>query len=348
MSSAFQPQLATTAIGSLPFTDSQEAASFAVGAGLSIPFWPQIPRRSFLEGMIPQYSEGMPCIRVNREEERIWFDAAQKPSRLEEFYEKFLQEDCTLFAISPDAAAGLYAFEQLASGRMWPYVKGQLTGPITFATGVYSADRETLYSDPDLRDAAVKTLVRKVEWQVGRLRQFASENVLIFVDEPSLAAYGSSAYIYLSEEKVQALLREVFDAIAATGAISGIHVCGNSDWGMLARSGVRIINFDAYRYGATMALYPHEIKQFLEGGGCIAWGIVPTDDAIRQESANSLTERLQSYLTALTGKGISLQLLRERALLTPSCGTGTMPADDARLVFRLLEEIRQTCLSQER
>jgi len=348
MISVFQPRLATTAIGSLPFTDSQQAASFALEVGLSIPFWPQLPQRSFLEGMIPQCSEGMPCIRVSREEDRIWFDPAEKPSRLEEFYERFLQEDCTPFAISPDAAAGLYAFERLAAGRTWPYVKGQLTAPITFSTRIYSANRETLYSDPDLRDAVVKMLVRKAEWQVARLRQYASKNVIIFVDEPSLAAYGSSAYIYLSEEKVQALLREVFDAIAATGAISGIHVCGNSDWGMLARSGVRIINFDAYRYGATMSLYPDEIRQFLEGGGCVAWGIVPTDDAVRQETASSLTERLQSYLAALAAKGVPRQLLRERALLTPSCGAGTMAADEARLVFRLLEKIREVCLSQER
>ena len=75
---------------------------------------------------------------------------------------------------------------------------------------------------------------------------------------------------------------------------------------------------------------------------------MPTDDAVRHETANSLTERLQLCLAALTGKGIPRQLLRERALLTPSCGAGTMAADDAQLVFRLLEEIRWTRLSQER
>lgn len=348
MSSVFRPDLATTAIGSLPFADSNQAASFALGAGLSVPFWPQTPKRSFLEGMIPQYSEGMPCIRVDRDAERIWFDPADKPSRLEEFYDKFLRDDPSLFAISPQTAAGLYAFEQLASGRTWPYVKGQTTGPITFSTGVYNENRETVYSDPDLRDAVVKTLVRKVEWQVQRLRQFASEGVIIFVDEPSLAAYGSSAYIYLSEQKVYELLHEVFDAISAAGAISGVHVCGNSDWGMLARSGVHIINFDAYRYGATMALYPDEIRQFLEDGGCIAWGIVPTDDAVREETAESLAERLEAHFAALACKGIPRKLVKERALLTPSCGTGTMTPDDAQRVFRLLGDVRRAGPSHER
>ena len=346
MSSVFQPNFSTTAIGSLPFADGDEAAAFALDAGLSIPFWPQTPKRCFAEGMVPQYSEGMPCLRVDGASERIWFDPTDKPAELEAFYEKFLQEDPSLFAISPAMSAGFHAFQRLAAGRTWPYVKGQTTGPITFCTGVYNQDREPIYSDPDLRDASIKTLVRKVEWQVAQLRPFATEGVVIFVDEPSLAAYGSSAYIYLSEEKVYELLGEVFEAIVAAGAIPGVHVCGNCDWGMLARSGVRIINFDAYRYGSTIALYPDQIRQFLEGGGNIAWGIVPTDDAVREETAESLVRRLDSYIQALEAKAVPRELVRQRSMLTPSCGTGTMTPDDARSVFRLLGEVRGMCLSE--
>jgi len=346
MDSAFQPKLATTAIGSLPFADGEEAASFALSAGLSIPFWPQTPKRSFLDGMIPQYSEGLPCTRVDRQLERIQFDAADKFAQLEGFYEKFLQEDPALFAISEEAAGGLYAFERLAGGRAWPYVKGHITGPITFTTGVYNAEREPIYSDPDLRDAAVKTLVRKAEWQVARLRRFGTEGVIIFVDEPALAAYGSSAYIYLSEEKVCALLGDVFSAISAAGAIPGVHVCGNSDWSMLVRSGVQILNFDAYRYGESISLYPEEIGRFLEDGGSIAWGIVPTTDAVRQETVDHLAELLQTCFDSLARKGIDRELVRRQSILTPSCGAGSLTVEEAGEVFRLLSEVQRRILAE--
>ncbi len=346
MPSPFRPHLSTTGIGSLPFADRDEAASFVLSVDLSIPFWPQLPKRRFSEGMIPQYSEGMPCIRLDAEGESIRLDSGNRDSELEEFYGRFLEEDPSLFPISEQAAAGLYAFERLAAGRTWPFVKGHTTGPITLSTGVFDAQRNPLYSDPDLRDAAVKAIVRKVEWQIGRLKPFASEGVVIFVDEPALAAYGSSAYIYLSEANVHELLGEVFQAVTAAGAIPGIHVCGNRDWGMLARSGVRIINFDAYEYGTTMALYPDDIQRFLASGGCIAWGIVPTSEAVRRETAQSLADRLQACFAALAAKGIARELAREQSILTPSCGAGTLNADDARRVFRLLQELRDLALTQ--
>jgi len=344
MSMVFQPSLSTTAIGSLPFADSEEAAPFALGSDLSIPFWPQLPRRSFSEAMIPQFSEQMPCVRTDLESGRTWFDGSNKFAELEDFYEKFLCEDSTLFAVSKEAAAGFYAFERLAAGRTWPFVKGQVTGPITLTTGIFDAQRRPLYSDPELRDAAVKTLVRKAEWQIGRLKRFASTSVVILVDEPALTAFGSSAYVYLSEANVCELLGEVFEAISAAGAIPGIHVCGNSDWGVLARSGARILNFDAYQYGTTIALYPDEIGRFLDGGGCIAWGIVPTSDAVRRETADSLVQRLESCFETLEAKGIARELLLKRAMLTPACGAGTLSVEDAHRVFRLLGEVQRTPL----
>jgi len=51
-----------------------------------------------------------------------------------------------------------------------------------------------------IQNSDVKTIVRKVQWQIKFLKPFASERVMIFVNEPVLAAYGSSTYIYVSEE----------------------------------------------------------------------------------------------------------------------------------------------------
>lgn len=219
-------------------------------------------------------------------------------------------------------------------------VKGQVTGPITLATSVSDADNHSLYSDPALREATVRMLVRNAEWQVTRLRRLASDGVLLLVDEPVLAAYGSSSYLYLTEEDITELTGGVVRAISATGAISGIHVCGNSDWGLILRTGVQVVNFDAYHYGKSMSLYPEDVGAFLDRGGCIAWGIVPTTDAVRGETVDSLAGRLESCFAALAAKGLSPDLLRERALLTPSCGAGNLSCADTRLVFHLLQGLR--------
>jgi hypothetical protein len=340
VSSAFRPCLATTGIGSVPFADGEEAVSFLLDAGLSIPFWPQLPRRCYAEEMVPQFSAGIPCVAIDADERRVSFDPSERFTALAGLYEKYLQEDPDLFATSSESAAGLHAFERMARGRTWPFVKGQITGPITICTSILSADKSPLYGDPDLRDAAIKTLVRSVQWQIERLKPLASERVLMFVDEPVLAAYGSSSYVYLSEDGVLEALGEVFAAIHGAGAVSAIHVCGNSDWGLITRSGVQVVNFDAYQYGASISLYPSEVRALLDRGGSIAWGIVPTTAAVNDETVERLLGRFNECCGKLSEKGIPPELLRERALLTPSCGTGNLSPDEARRVFQLLVELK--------
>ena len=169
--------------------------------------------------------------------------------------------------------------------------------------------------------------------------------VLLFVDEPVLAAFGSSSYLYISEENVLEMLGEVFSAIEDAGGITGIHVCGNSDWGVIVRSGVQVVNFDAYFYGESISLYPEQVKALFDRGGSIAWGIVPTTQVVNRESADSLTGRMEACFDAMTRKGFSKALLRERAMLTPSCGTGNLSAGEARRVFELLAEVRKRLMA---
>ncbi len=342
MDTTIKPNLSTTGIGSVPFTEGAEAVSCLLDAGLSIPFWPQMPKRCFEEQMVPQCSCGIPCVRVDSERRTVTLDPSGKFSELEEFYLKFLEEDPSLFAIPSDVAEGLYAFERMAGTRTWPVVKGQTTGPITLCTSICGDDKRPLFGDHDLRDAVVKTLVRQVQWQIRFLQPFASEAVLVFVDEPVLAAFGSSSYLYLSEEDVLSMLGEVFGAISEAGGITGIHVCGNSDWGMIARTGVQVVNFDAYQYGESISLYPNEVGALFDRGGSIAWGIVPTTPAVNDETAEGLTERLKCCFKAMEGKGFPKALLCERAIITPSCGAGSLSPDDGRRVFELLAEVQRS------
>src|SRR6266498_824459 len=96
----------TTGIGSLPNLDPEEAGAIILET-FDIPFWPQLPRLSFREWMIPQYSEGMPFIKIDREAENIFIDRNDS-DELERFYET-CGDDCRI-AISDDYARGLHTF----------------------------------------------------------------------------------------------------------------------------------------------------------------------------------------------------------------------------------------------
>jgi hypothetical protein len=330
----------TTGIGSIPHASAAEGAAFVLDAGLSAPFWPQLPKRGFLEQMIPQYAEGMPCVSVDLDEERTSFDASAKQDELMAFYEKFLAEDPDMFPLGEACAAGFHAFARALGERKSTMAKGQVTGPITFGIGITDAKKTTLYADPELLDAAVKLLSRKAQWQIRRLKELGAETVIMFVDEPVLSAYGSSAMLGVSDQDVCRLGGELFQAIADAGGMSGIHVCGNSDWGVIIRSGVQIVNFDAYQFGPRMALYADDVKALFERGGSVAWGIVPTSDAIENETIDTLAPRLQECVDALCEKGFSEAEVKDRSMLTPSCGTGSLTVEQTGKVFRLLADLR--------
>jgi hypothetical protein len=115
----------------------------------------------------------------------------------------------------------------------------------------------------------------------------------------------------------------------------------------LVEAGVDIISFDAYGFGETIGYYPDRINKFLESGGVIAWGIVPTSEKILQENPDSLAQRLEALIKNLAQKGISENLIWEKCLLTPSCGTGSMPEELSDRVFATLAELKDLLYGQD-
>ncbi len=324
----------TTGIGSLPYTNPEEACRIVLET-FDIPFWPQLPRLSFREWMIPQYSEGMPYVRINTEKETIYIDKSRS-DELDRFYENY--NDDSRIAISEDYAKGLHTFLRTIRKR-FQFFKGQVTGPLTFTLGLKDRDGRLVYFDEELREISLMLLKAKIRWQIDVLKQFA-DNVIIFIDEPILSALGSTAYLGVNPDDAARLIRETSDAVKEAGGISGIHCCGNADWPSVLKSGIDILNFDAYGYFDTLAMYYSDVNRFLENGGYLAWGIVPTTDAIRNESYYSIKKQLSLKIEELS-KSIPSSLILSKIILTPSCGTGSRSIEEALKIFQLLIRLKE-------
>ena len=331
----------TTGIGSLPIKDAGEALRIILDS-TDIPFWPQLPKRDFKEQMVPQFSEGMPCIRLDQERERIWIDVSEERANgVYKFYEAFLEGNPDKFSISEDFSIGFHEFLRKLredGSKRYRYIKGQVTGPITFSLGLADQNKRPIYYDDELRDIAIKLISMKALYQIKELEGFV-EKVIIFIDEPILSAVGSSAYLGIERKDVEKALDEIIDAIHSGNALSGIHCCGNTDWSLVTSTGIDILSFDAYHFFNSLTIYPEEIKGFINRGGYLAWGIIPTGEDIRHETEIGLKERLEKDLKILRDIGIDEKRLREQCLITPSCGTGAMEIDDAKRVFELLKGV---------
>ena len=336
----------TTHVGSIPHP-SADAIVHKLAETLDAPAWPQLPRRTFRENMYVQYSPTLPAVVEDPAKEKIYFDTRQDiTAALETFYEHVIADDLDYFALRPDYAAGFFAM--LDTLRQQPsaigqFAKGQVTGPISFGLTVTDQDlRASLYNDM-LADVIVKNAAMNARWQVRQLKAIRP-NVILFVDEPYMASFGS-AFISLSREQVIAYLDEVFDAIHSEGAQAGVHCCANTDWSVLLATKVDILNLDAYGYIENLALYPAELRAFLDRDGAVAWGIIPNNEEVFRVTAEGLTKRLRdgirlvSEKAAARGVRIKPEEFDQRSLLVPACGLGSTTVAVADRVFEVLAEI---------
>lgn len=336
--------MTATAIGSLPHTDAEEACEVALRHLREAPAWPQLPRRDFRENMYAQYSEGLPGVVVDAERRKVYCDTSRDLlPEIEEVFRASLEGNYASTAISGEYAAGLHAFAEKVrrGGRKYRLLKGQVTGPVSFGLTVLDeSNRPILYND-ELAEAMIRLLNLKARWMEAFLRETgAAEEVLIFFDEPYLVSVGS-ALVSVSQERVVEALRM---SVEGLNCLTGAHCCGNTDWTLLFRAGLGVVNFDAYGYMESMALYPGELASFLEEGGVLAWGVAANDSRIDGETVDSLARRLEDGVELLASRGVPREQLWERGMITPSCGLeGVSPAQAERayeLVSALAERLR--------
>lgn len=339
-----------TGIGSVPHTDPAGAIDFIMKYLPEIPHWPQLPNSGQAEGFLNQFMR--PLLRLGLVVEKAgktYFDVSQNDwaAKLAEFYNHYLaaaegdDQALDFFAFPEESARGFYSMtEYLAKHGTGEakYLKGQISGPLTVGLAMTDQDRRAAYYNDQARDVLIKTLALQGLWQARTLRKFGLP-VIVFVDDPSLTCYGQSTYITLQREQISEEFKEIFAMIHGSGALTGVHVCAGADWSILFQSDVDIVNFDAYEYFATVASYPQDIKNYLERGGVLAWGIVPTSEKATREDTPLLLKRLEEYMDQLADKGIDRQRLLSQALITPACGTGTLSLEMAERIYRLAAEI---------
>ncbi len=334
MTSVFTPHFSATTVGSLPHTDPVVACDLIRAHVPEIPCWPQLPKRDPRESIYAQFSRDFPGASLN--DGRVVVDRARDLTlELERLYTRYLEKDLDAAAMNADESAGLARFAQM-DWRGARAVKGQVMGPISWGLTVTDQTRRAILYDDTLADAVAKHLHLHAAWQERELRKLAPQTIL-FVDEPYLASFGS-AYVAVERDQVVGLIEEVF---AGLQGLKGIHCCGNTDWSLLLSTSLDVLNFDAYNFAETLALYPGALRAFLDRGGMIAWGIVPvtSEDAVMAEAPESLIGKLESAWQMLAAKGIPLEQLRATSLITPACGMGTLSEGAAVRALELLASV---------
>ena len=347
----FQPCGLATGIGSLPFTDPQEALDLILTEVPQCPHWPQLPRCGRQEHFVYQFLQPLVTCGILLSDNGRWYlDISQDTSadRLTEFYTSCLaaEEGSTAslqsFLPPAEAAAGLHAFLDKAAFSGLPnqmeFVKGQIAGPLTIALELKDEQDRPAYYREDLKDVLVRTLALNARAQAAAL-SLPGATPIIFIDDPAISAVGSRLHLALDRAKVLEDLDFIAAAIRSEGGLAGVHSCEAIDWSLLTDSAIDIISIDTYRFGSSLIPYAAQLEDYLKRGKTIAWGIVPTLDDVFNESTESLVERLLGLLNDLFGKGPAIGQVLRQSMTTPACGTGLLSREQARQIYRLTANV---------
>lgn len=350
--SQFNPCGIATGIGSLPFIDPNEALAFVLRYFPLIPHWPQMPQRGREEYFVYQFLQPLVDTGLLKtENDNFIFDSGRSdwPERLAEFYTICLaaedgdHEALARFFPPRRAATGFHAFighlnKEKDLGIQ--FLKGQIAGPLTVGLNLKDHEGRFSYYQEELHDVIIRTLALNARCQASALSQFGCP-ALIFVDEPAISAYGTRYHLTMTREMIIEDMNAIFRAVHLENALFGVHACEAIDWSLVFATEIQILSLDAYRFGNSLFYYSSQMIRFLERGGVIAWGIVPTLDDPFNETPDMLINRLTGFLSKLAGYGLDPERLVRQSMITPACGTGLLSLDRAQRIHELTAAVSE-------
>lgn len=350
--------LRTLAIGSLPHDNAQDAMDLVFDKLPDFPVWPQLSAVSPNEDMIIQFTENIPGAVYDEEDQRWYLDPEKEDfyEKLEEFfldYESIVSEGqlelLDKYAVTTEFSSTLPIFMKKIEETKPLALKGQITGPFTWGTSLVDREKKCAFYDDTLKEVVVKGLTLKALWQVVQFKKLSPDSVpVIFLDEPTMSQFGTSAFITVSRDDITESISEISSILKEHGAMVGIHCCGKTDWSLIVDSNVDMINFDAFFFAESLSLYSEQVEEFIKNGGMIAWGIVPTldEDALKAATVDSLMEVFESAKNMMVNKGIDEELLLKSTLITPTCGMGGLSVELAQKAMDLTAQLEKKLMDK--
>ncbi|MBT4511737.1 MAG: hypothetical protein HOC20_05970 [Chloroflexi bacterium] len=306
----FEANCRTTAMGVMPHKDHKRALELALN--LDIPYWPQLPRITFSEDMFAQLADGFPGTMTNHEDKYVSFNTERFFDDLANYSAKM--DDPSAFSLNGHNSMTYHHYlDSDFSTKV--AIRGQLCGPVNFGFRVTDEEKKPIIYNDDVRALLFDFAQKKVNAQYQELVKINS-NAFVWVDEPGLGWVFNSFSGY-NELRAQEDYRYFLDGFEGPRAL---HLCLNVHLPYLFGLGLDILSIDAFQFETMPRGYAEDIAQFLNSGGIMSWGIVPTESVtLDPESPETLFNRLVSYWEVIAeNSDISTEKIARQALIAPS------------------------------
>ncbi len=311
------------AIGSLPHRSVAHAVALSLSA-TDVVTIPTLPKRSPAESMVAQALVGLSGVTVGQ-----YGSLAIDVDRIDPF--SSVRTD-----LEHDAYGGFREFLTEAAGFSGP-VKWQFVGPITLGLALQRAGvpASTAF---DVAVRAVRAHVQHLLDAVASALPLCEQ--IVVLDEPDFGVVTEPGFALAPDVAVDVLSGAL--AVIEPVAVAGVHACAQADLASLIAAGPRLLSLPVHTGLVESAGYLH---RFLESGGWIAWGAVPTEGPV-PVSAERPWKQLCALWCQLVQRGCDPSLLRQQSLITPECGLGMHSNDVAERVLRITAELSRRVRDQ--
>ncbi len=279
---------ASVGIGSLPHRDSTAAAEFSLKS-FDVLTMPSLPRRSPAESPIAQALVGAPGVTLGQYGTLAIDVAGLDPAadvRTELWRDTF---------------AGFRACLDLAVERGHSsVVKWQFIGPISVGLALRRAGAPS--------DTAFPMAARLVRSHLRSLVDVVASALpespqLVVLDEPFVEDLMNHDFPIAPDEAID-LLSSAMAAVEPRATV-GVHTCGEVDLATLLASGPKVLSLPAR---SSLVAYTGYLERFLQGGGWVMWGAVPTEGPIGSGAGRS-TGRLHALWRDLVQHAVAIRLV---------------------------------------
>ncbi|MGD9752069.1 MAG: hypothetical protein AB7W59_13850, partial [Acidimicrobiia bacterium] len=313
--------------------DPAAAVEFVLRCHPQLPATPQLPNRSPLERRLPQAAWGIDGVSV-------------QPDGSLDIVHRDLDPEAPFS--DPDFGGApfltLRTFLAAIADRQGP-AKFQLTGPVTLGVALTSAGVPA-----EVAFALSGTVMRSRARALLDLLAVRAPGVapVVFVDEPSLLACLEPDFPIHVEDALD-LVSTVL-ATLESGAITALRcsprggMTNTVDWPLVLQTGPAVLAVPV-RTQASLVAASSSIAEFLDNGGRLAWGAVPTEGPVGS-SAGLLWRQLSSVWCELVQGGCDVSRLRLQALVTPSGGLGRHSVEQAEVVLGLVDDLARRLYDQ--
>lgn len=223
--------------------------------------------------------------------------------------------------------------------------KAQVAGPWTLAATVEKPRGDKVLSDHGARRDLAQALAEGLRGHVADLRRRLPkvERLIVQVDEPMLPAVlearvptasGFGRHRTVHPPEASAALEVVLAAITDAGAEPWVHSCAPGvPWALVADAGARGLSVDHAMLGAKDF---DALAQALDDGLVVGLGVVPSTDPVVVPTEKVLAEQVLRWLDML---GLDPADVRERLVITPSCGLAGASPDWGRQALSLSRDV---------